>query len=112
MAKPITGKQCQKARGLLKWNHRDLGTRCALDAKRIDSFEKGVIRLQKFEMDAVMTAFDKEDVQFKANFEVALKSGQKSSSGGGGSQKQEVYDVTDDYMDDIERQQASKKAAE
>jgi len=113
MAKPISGKQCQKARNLLKWNQRDLATRCAVDMKRIDSFEKGVIRPYKGEMDAIITAFDKEDVQFKENFEVQLKSGKKSSSGGGGGgghKEQETYDATEDFMSEVERQQKQKAA--
>ena len=109
MAKPISGKQCQKARNLLKWNQRDLSTRCAVDMKRIDSFEKGVIRPYKGEMDAIMTAFEKEDIQFKANFEVELKQKSVQTTR---INTDEAHDATQDYMGDIERQQERRKIVE
>lgn len=105
--KPITGKQCQQARGLLKWNQRDLSTRCSLDSKRIDSFEKGIIRLQKGEVEGVMDAFDKKDIQFKGNFEVELK--KKIIQTVRVEDGNQVHDATEEYEAEIERQQKLDK---
>jgi hypothetical protein len=105
--KSITGKQCQQARNLLKWNQRDLSTRASLDAKKIDSFEKGVVRLQKGEMEGITSAFYKEDVMFKGNFEVELK--KKTTQTTRVSGEQTVHDATADYMDEIERQDKRRK---
>ncbi len=68
----MTGKQCRKARNLLRWNQRDLSARSRVPVKRLDNFEKGYFRLYKSEHDDVMKVFKREGVIFKDNFEVVL----------------------------------------
>lgn len=73
MAIHITAKQCRASRSLLKWNLQDLASRCNIPAKRIDSFEKGIVHLYQNENLEVMNIFKGEGVEFLSDFEVRLK---------------------------------------
>jgi hypothetical protein len=70
----ITGKQCKTARSLLKWNVNDLSSRLrSVPAKRIESFERGIVHIQEWENDEIVKAMRKEGVEFRSDFEVILK---------------------------------------
>jgi hypothetical protein len=70
----VTGKQCQKARALLKWNVRDLVSRMeGVQPRRIDSFEKGVVQLYGWENDKMKLVFEKSGIAFLEDFQVVLR---------------------------------------
>ncbi len=68
----LTPSQCKKARGLLKWNSRDLSHRTNVPAERINSFEKGMIHLYPREVINVVDVLKKEGIHFEEFGEVAL----------------------------------------
>jgi hypothetical protein len=87
----ITGKQSRSARSLLKWNIHDLANRVkGIVAKRIDSFEHGMVHLMEWENDEIVKSFKSNGIVFKADLEVALEKGGKTEkekqqvSGSGG----------------------------
>lgn len=73
MAQLLTAKQCRASRSLLKWNLQDLAARCNIPAKRIDSFEKGILHLYQNENVEIMNILKKQGVEFLSDFEVRLK---------------------------------------
>lgn len=69
----LTGKQCKVARGLLKWNVYDLANHVSrIDAKRIESYERGNAHLAEWENDELVKAFRKEGVRFNNDLDVVL----------------------------------------
>src|ERR1700678_1611470 len=76
----ITGKQSRAARSLLQWNIYDLANRVKkLPAKRIDSFEHGMVHLMEWENDELVRCFKKQGIAFKADLEVALHKDDKEA---------------------------------
>lgn len=70
----ITGKQCMRARALLKWNIHDLVNRVkGMVPKRVDSFEHGSVHLMEWENDELVRAFKKRGIHFKADLDVVLE---------------------------------------
>lgn len=77
----LTGKQCRQARGLLKWNVYDLSSHVSgINAKRIESYERGMVHIAEWENDEMVTAFRKAGIQFNDELDVTLK--EKAKSGG------------------------------
>ena len=105
MARPISGKQCIKARHLLRWNLRDLSNRCSVNVMRIESFEKGVVRLQKPEMDYLMSTLKNQHIIFKDNFEVLLDT--RNIHSDSGQRAHNSYNATPAYMNDVVHQRFS-----
>lgn len=68
----LTPSQSKKARGLLKWNVRDLAHRTNVPVNRIDNFERGIIHLYGRENNDVVEALRKEGIMFQEFGEVAL----------------------------------------
>jgi hypothetical protein len=60
----LTASQCRRARGLLKWNQRDLHHKSKVPPQRIDFFEQGVLHLQHGENKAIHEAFKEEGILF------------------------------------------------
>jgi hypothetical protein len=72
MAKRVSMKQCKQARGLLKWNPRDLSVRSTVKLDRIMEFEHGGVALYKSENQAVYEAFSHAGIEFTDKGEVML----------------------------------------
>lgn len=81
----ITGKQSKAARGLLKWNVHDLTSRCTVQGRRIESFERGTIQLQMPENDELVRAYKAEGIEFKGDMEVKLANTTTSTTKSRGS---------------------------
>lgn len=79
----LSGKQSRSARGLLKWNLHDLASKVKTPIKRLESFEKGVLHLQKVENDELINAYKKEGIEFRGDFEVVLKEKKEARNYGG-----------------------------
>lgn len=90
----LTGKQSRAARGLLKWNLHDLATRVRTPVKRIESFEKGVIHLQKYENEELIDIFKKHGIEFRGDFDVHLVKQERKVQGDG----QNITLNTEDLM--------------
>lgn len=70
----LTGKQCRQARALLKWNVYDLSSRVSgINARRIESYERGMVHIAEWENDEMVSAFRKEGIQFNSDMDVVLK---------------------------------------
>ena len=102
----LTARQCRSARGLLKWNIHDLASRTSVLHKRIESFERGSIKLHKPENEEIIKLFQKQGIEFKENFEVDLSdnrnkdsSMQAINSGGGGQNLGQAIVIDADYME-------------
>lgn len=69
----ISASQSKKARGLLKWNIRDLSHRTNISVERITSFEKGLVHLYQRENQDVIDTLRKEGIIFEEFGEVILE---------------------------------------
>lgn len=73
MAHRLTVKQCKQARGLLKWNLRDLSVRSNIKLERLTEFEQNVVKLFKNENAAVVDVLVKAGIVFGDSGEVTLE---------------------------------------
>ncbi|MBY0354222.1 MAG: hypothetical protein K2Q12_00660 [Rickettsiales bacterium] len=98
----LSGKQCKTARGLLKWNVRELEFRSTVRAKQIEMFEQGTKALMMNHREMLAKAFKKEGIVFLDFGEVTLedtKSGaRRSSHSSGNSKAHEVHIIDHDQM--------------
>ena|SRR5579884_3048578 len=108
----ITGKQCKKARSLLKWNLQDLASRLAsgIQTSRIDSFEKGFVHVMQWENDELSKAFKAAGIEFSSDLEVYLRT--QTHVGTGSTVAQELgpqlaLDVDDLLLTDKSAEDAS-----
>lgn len=69
----LSSQQCKRARAALKWNVQDLSNHTGLSVRQIDRFERNLAKLQRFENDEILSAFDKEGAEFLPNGEVRVK---------------------------------------
>lgn len=72
MATVITAKQSRQARSLLKWNVQDVVNKCALQMRRIDHFERGIVRLSRTENDALVKVYIDNGIAFTRDYDVRL----------------------------------------
>lgn len=94
----ITGRQCKTARGLLKWNVRELEFRSTVRAKQIELFEQGTKALMMNHREMLAEAFKKEGIVFLDFGEVILgdsKSNLRESSHSSGNSKAHVVHTID-----------------
>ena len=98
----ITGKQCKQARGLLKWNVRELEYRSQVRAAAIEAFEDGSKPVMAPQREQLYKAFKKEGIIFLDMGDVKLEGDKKSAShvqsGGGGREAQETYTIDTEEM--------------
>jgi len=69
----ITGRQIRAARGLLEWSAADLARKTGLTALTISKVETDLVQPQEKTLNAVMTVFDKNGVQFLDNEGVCIR---------------------------------------
>ena len=60
----INHRQCRQAQGLLKWNSQDLAGHTKLGAKRIEAYERGILKLETFEIRELHEAFTEAGLVF------------------------------------------------
>lgn len=77
----ITGKQCKAARGLLKWNLRELEFRSTIRASAIEGFEDGSKPLMGPQREVLYKTFKKEGIVFLDMGDVKLVEEKKGSGG-------------------------------
>jgi hypothetical protein len=97
----ISGKQSKTARGLLKWNVRELEFRSTVRARLIESFEKGLKPLPSTQREMLFKVFKKEGIVFQENGDVRLDEAEKGKSakhGQGSHRQQETYYIDADSM--------------
>ena len=70
-----------------------MASRCQLNARRIDSFEKGLLQLQMPENDNLVEIFKSAGIEFKGDLEVKLgnKKGDYRTQGGGSGQGMRIH---------------------
>lgn len=85
----INSRMCKNARGLLKWNVRDLAIRSKLQVQRLQDFEQGQFQLMKSENEQVHKAFTHAGIEFGNQGDITFARVHKSSSGNEGDHHHE-----------------------
>lgn len=62
----LNHRQCRQARSMLKWNPQDLAGHTKLSARRIEAFERGLVKLETFELREIYEAFSEAGLQFSS----------------------------------------------
>lgn len=110
--------QSKKARGLLKWNIRDLSHRSNVPPNRIESFEKGIIHLYARENNSIVEILRKEGVMFQEFGEVALNAevAHRLETAGKGKSgilhEIKTYGITEKEFENLQSGQAPDKPAD
>ena len=60
----LNHRQCRQARSLLKWNPQDLAGHTKIGAKRIEAFERGLAKMETFEIRELYKAFTEAGLVF------------------------------------------------
>lgn len=60
----ITREQCKAARGLIGWRQQDLADAAGLSKTGINNYERGLSDIKQDTMDAIVTAFTREGLEF------------------------------------------------
>jgi hypothetical protein len=68
----VNSRMCRNARGLLKWNTRDLCIRAKIQLQRLMEFEHGQIQLLKSENEMIFHAFEHAGITFGEKGEISL----------------------------------------
>jgi hypothetical protein len=112
----ISGKQCKTARGLLKWNVRELEFRSTVRVRLIESFEKGLKPLPPSQRELLFKTFKKEGIVFLDYGEVWLDESAKEDHIRKVSQQtHEVHYIDADSLlgiHDLQYRQARTSSAE
>lgn len=66
----ITSRQAKSARAILKWNLPDIAAKTNIRPERINSFEKGLLQLHKWEMEEMIKAYQDAGIIFKVDLSV------------------------------------------
>lgn len=66
----ITNEQCRAARGLLGWTQQDLADAAGMSKTAINNFERGIKDVRGESLQAIRTAFEKNDVEFVGDYGV------------------------------------------
>lgn len=56
--------QCRAARGLLDWTQSDLAKQSGVAQKTVVDFERGLTKLHRRTLDAMVTAFEAAGIEF------------------------------------------------